>query len=63
VFPVSKVTSQALRQMYSVAKYACRGWDWQTGKPTKEKLMELGLTQAAEDLYPNPDKPELKIED
>ncbi len=31
--------------------YQYRGWDWETGKPTKEKLMELGLIQAAEDLY------------
>jgi len=31
--------------------YHYRDWDWQTGKPTKEKLMELGLTQAVKDLY------------
>ena len=31
--------------------YQYRGWDWETGKPTKEKLMELGLTQVAEELY------------
>lgn len=31
--------------------YQYRGWDWETGKPTKEKLIDLGLNQAAEDLY------------
>jgi len=32
--------------------YAYRGWDWETGKPTREKLMELGLDKVAGDLYP-----------
>jgi aldehyde:ferredoxin oxidoreductase len=32
--------------------YAYRDWDWQSGKPTKEKLLGLGLNQAAADLYP-----------
>jgi aldehyde:ferredoxin oxidoreductase len=31
--------------------YEYRGWDWGTGRPTKEKLTELGLDQAAQDLY------------
>jgi len=31
--------------------YAHRGWDWETGKPGREKLIELGLEQAAKDLY------------
>jgi aldehyde:ferredoxin oxidoreductase len=31
--------------------YAYRKWDWDTGRPTKEKLEELGLTQAAQDLF------------
>lgn len=31
--------------------YQYRGWNWETGKPTKETLIDLGLTQAAEDLY------------
>lgn len=31
--------------------YEHRQWDWETGKPKKEKLIELGLVQAAEDLY------------
>ena len=35
-----------LKEFYEVSK-----WDWETGKPTKEKLMELGLNQAAKDLW------------
>jgi aldehyde:ferredoxin oxidoreductase len=35
-----------LREFYDVSK-----WDWETGKPTREKLMELGLEQVAEDLW------------
>ena len=31
--------------------YAYRSWDWATGKPSKEKLLELGLDQVAEDLH------------
>jgi aldehyde:ferredoxin oxidoreductase len=31
--------------------YAYRKWDWETGKPTKERLLELGLEEAAADLY------------
>jgi len=31
--------------------YEYRGWDWETGKPTKEKLTELGLEKVAKDLY------------
>lgn len=31
--------------------YQYRGWDWDTGKPTQDKLRELGLTRVAEDLY------------
>jgi aldehyde:ferredoxin oxidoreductase len=30
--------------------YVYRKWDWETGRPTKEKLEELGLHQAAHDL-------------
>jgi aldehyde:ferredoxin oxidoreductase len=35
-----------LREFYDVSR-----WDWETGKPTKEKLTELGLDQAARDLW------------
>jgi aldehyde:ferredoxin oxidoreductase len=31
--------------------YQYRGWDWETGKPGKEKLIELGLNHIAEDFY------------
>ncbi|MDH4264944.1 MAG: aldehyde ferredoxin oxidoreductase family protein [Deltaproteobacteria bacterium] len=32
--------------------YQFRGWDWETGRPTKEKLLELELNQVAADMYP-----------
>jgi aldehyde:ferredoxin oxidoreductase len=35
-----------LKEFYDVSK-----WDWETGKPTRDKLMELGLDQAAKDLW------------
>jgi aldehyde:ferredoxin oxidoreductase len=35
--------------------YAYRGWDWETGKPSRETLMELGLGHVAADLYPETD--------
>ena len=31
--------------------YDFRKWDWNTGKPTREKLVELGLEDAARDLW------------
>jgi aldehyde:ferredoxin oxidoreductase len=31
--------------------YACRQWDWQTGKPKREKLISLGLADVAEELW------------
>ncbi len=31
--------------------YAVSEWDWDTGKPAKEKLLELGLQQPAKDLW------------
>lgn len=33
------------------AYYEVRGWDLETGKPTREKLLELGLDDAAKDLW------------
>lgn len=33
------------------AYYQARGWDWESGKPTKEKLSELGLGDVARDLW------------
>ncbi|MBW1788052.1 MAG: aldehyde ferredoxin oxidoreductase family protein [Deltaproteobacteria bacterium] len=32
--------------------YAYRAWDWETGKPAREKLEELGLGHVAEKIYP-----------
>jgi aldehyde:ferredoxin oxidoreductase len=32
--------------------YQYRGWDWATGRPTREKLVELGLNQVADEFYP-----------
>jgi aldehyde:ferredoxin oxidoreductase len=31
--------------------YAYRNWDWETGKPSREKLIGLGLPEIAEDLW------------
>lgn len=31
--------------------YQYHGWDWESGKPTKDKLIELGLTHVADKLY------------
>jgi len=35
-----------LKEFYEVSK-----WDWETGKPAKEKLVELGLDQPVQDLW------------
>lgn len=32
--------------------YQYRGWDWESGKPTREKLKELELHHVAEEFYP-----------
>ncbi len=32
--------------------YAYRQWDWETGKPSREKLVALGLEDVADDLWP-----------
>jgi aldehyde:ferredoxin oxidoreductase len=34
-----------------IAYYEARGWDMETGKPTREKLVELGLEDVAQDLW------------
>jgi aldehyde:ferredoxin oxidoreductase len=31
--------------------YADRGWDWQTGRPSRDKLVSLGLPEIAEELW------------
>lgn len=33
------------------AYYQARGWDWETGKPNKKKLIELGLEEVVKDLW------------
>ena len=33
------------------AYYRARGWDTETGKPSREKLLELGLEGVAKDLW------------
>lgn len=33
--------------------YTIRGWDWQTGMPSREKLISLGLDFSLGDLWPN----------
>jgi aldehyde:ferredoxin oxidoreductase len=33
------------------AYYAYRRWDWESGKPSREKLIALGLDQIAQDLW------------
>jgi aldehyde:ferredoxin oxidoreductase len=42
---IDKDTLEGLKDAY----YEMRGWDRRTGKPTAEKLVELGL----EDITPN----------
>ncbi len=34
-----------------LAYYAARGWDVETGKPLREKLVQLGLEDIAQDLW------------
>jgi aldehyde:ferredoxin oxidoreductase len=31
--------------------YAHRDWDWETGKPSRQKLISLGLPEIAEELW------------
>jgi len=38
-------------QAMLAAYYQARGWDWETGKPTREKLVELGLEIVVKDLW------------
>jgi len=33
------------------AYYETRGWDVRTGRPTKQKLIELGMSDIANDLW------------
>ncbi len=36
--------------------YAHREWDWETGKPRREKLLALGMPEIARDVWGNPGK-------
>ncbi len=38
-------------QAMLAAYYEARGWDWETGKPSREKLIELGLEEVVKDLW------------
>jgi aldehyde:ferredoxin oxidoreductase len=31
--------------------YKVRDWDWQTGRPSRQRLLDLGLPEVAEDLW------------
>lgn len=46
-------TEGVVPDMYQLLKeyYEYRHWDWDTGKPKKQKLVELGLSRVADDLY------------
>ena len=43
---ISPDMDRMLKEFYTVS-----GWDWETGRPRKEKLRDLGLSQVADDLY------------
>jgi aldehyde:ferredoxin oxidoreductase len=34
-----------------IAYYEARGWDMETGKPTREKVVRVGLEDVAQDLW------------
>lgn len=45
--PIDRAKFEALKDRY----YRLRGWDVDTGRPTREKLEELGLKDVADGLY------------
>jgi aldehyde:ferredoxin oxidoreductase len=47
-------TEGVVPDMYRLLEeyYQFRQWEWETGKPSKQKLLELGLERVAADLYP-----------
>ena len=52
--PLSEGTTDGVQpDMGAMLKgyYQYHGWDWESGKPTKDKLIELGLGQVADKLY------------
>ncbi len=54
ITPLSEGTSQGKKPDIETllrGYYKERGWDVATGKPTKEKLQQLGLSEAIKDIY------------
>ena len=52
--PLSEGTTDGVQpDMGTMLKeyYQYHGWDWESGKPTKDKLIELGLGHVADKLY------------
>lgn len=52
--PLSEGTTDGIQpNMEGMLKeyYQYHGWDWETGRPTRDKLIELGLPQIAAKLY------------
>ena len=33
--------------------YEAADWDWESGKPNKDRLVKLGLSDVVKDLWPN----------
>ena len=38
-------------EMLLTEYYAHREWDWETGRPKRDKLISLGLAEIAEELW------------
>ena len=52
--PLSEGTTDGVQpdmEMMLKEYYQYHGWDWESGKPAKDKLIELGLDQVADKLY------------
>ena len=52
--PLSEGTTDGVQPNMEVMLkeyYQYHGWDWESGKPTKDKLIELGLGHVADKLY------------
>jgi aldehyde:ferredoxin oxidoreductase len=52
--PLSEGTTDGVQPNMEVMLkeyYQYHGWDWESGKPAKNKLIELGLAQVADKLY------------
>jgi len=53
LIPLSNGTGGRTPRMETLMEeyYAYRDWDWETGKPSREKLISLGLPEIAEELW------------